>query len=160
MFDNSILIPPSVMPMVAPTYHANISHWRQAAERDANLAAVLPGKPSENGRPRLFTPLQAAIFAAMAAMVAADFKTPLAAKMARQVMEAHLRQPEVEQWAVVHTANGNVSCLAYDQTELRTGFISGSRLTFAIVIDLKTFADQVAEVVATAPRIIGAEDEG
>ena len=158
MFTNSILIPPAVMPEVAPTYHANIAHWRQAADNDDNLAAVLPGKPSENGKPRLFTPLQAAMFALMADLVGADFKTPLAAKIARRVMDAHLHQPEVEQWTVVHTANGNTSVLAYDQTELRTGYISGSRFTFALVIDLKTYADRVEEAIADAPRVIGVED--
>lgn len=160
MFDNTILIPPSVMPEVAPTYHANINHWRQAADNDLNLAAVLPPKPTENGRPRLFTALQAGMFALMADLVGADFKTPLAAKIAHRVMDAHLRQPQVEQWAVEYIANGNTSVLPYDQTELRTGFISGSRFNFALVIDVKTYADRVEEAVADAPRVIGVDDAG
>ena len=141
-----------------PTYDANIAHWRQAAENDENLAAILPGKPSENGKPRMFTHLKATIFALASSLVAADFKTPLAAKIARRVMEAHQRQPEVEQWAVVHTKNANISTLPYDQTELRTGYISGSRFTFALVVDFKTFMDEVAEVIADAPRVIGGDD--
>ena len=155
MLAQPILIPPAEMPSIAPSYYANIAHWRQAADHDQNLAAVLPGKPSENGKPRLFTPLQAACFALMADLVAAGFKTPLSAQIARRVMDAHLREPNVEQWAVVHTANGNISTLAYDQAELRTGFISGSRFRFGLVIDLKTYADRVEEAVADAPRVVG-----
>ncbi|MXP48436.1 hypothetical protein GRI43_13665 [Altererythrobacter luteolus] len=158
MFNNTILIPPAVMPEVAPTYHANIAHWRQAAERDQSLAAVLPNKPSENGKPRLFSSLQAAMFALMSDLVSADFKTPLAARIARRVMEAHQHRPQVEQWAVIYTVNGNVSTLPYDQAELRTGFISGSRFNFALVIDLKTYADRVDEAIANTPRVIGAGD--
>lgn len=158
MKNSQVLIPPVVMRSFVRTYDSNMAHWRQAAENDENLAAILPGKPSENGKPRKFTALQAVIFAAMSALVAADFKTPLAAKIARRVMEAHQRQPEVEQWAVVHTKNANISTLPYDQTELRTGYISGSRFTFALVVDLKTFTDEVDEVIANAPRVIGGDD--
>lgn len=151
-------IKPYVMPSIDPRYPERIDHWRQASEKDENLAYILPPKPSVNGKPRTFSRLQAAIFGCASTMVDAGFKTPLAAKMARRVMEAHLREPEVPQWALVHTANGNVATLPYNQTELRTGFISGSRFTFGIVIDLQTFFDRVDEAIADAPCVIGGED--
>lgn len=158
MFNENVIVPPKTMGDIVPSYHSNISHWRQAADRDENLAAVLPGKPSENGRPREFTPLKVGLFMLLADLVTADFKTPLSAKIARRIMEAHQRQPEIEQWCVVHTANGNVSTLPYTEAGLETGYISGSRLTFGIVIDLKNYADRVSVAIAGAPRVIGGED--
>ena len=157
MFDN-VLIPPSVMAQIVASYHANIGHWRQLADENVDMAAVLPGKPSTTGKPRLFTSLQAALFAVMADFVAAGVKAPLAARIARRLMEAHERQPEVEQWTIVATDNGNVSTLEYNQAELRTGFISGARLIFALVVDLRTYADRVAAAIANAPKVIGGDD--
>ncbi len=159
MLNKNLEIGPKVMPSICPAFRDHFDHWRQAAENNSDLAAVFPDKPSENGKPRLFNPLQAAMFALMADLVAADFKTPLAARIARRIMEAHLSATQVGQWSVIHSANGNVSTLAYDQAELRTGFISGSRLSFALVIDLKTYADRVDEAVIDAPRVIGGSDE-
>lgn len=158
MFENA-LITPRMMPDVAPGYHANINHWRQLADDNEDMAAVLPGKPSVNGKPRLFTPLQAALFAIMADFFAAGIKAALAAKIARRIMEAHRRQPHVEQWAIIATANGNVSTLPFDQVELRTGFVSGSRLSFALAVDLKNYAERVAAAIADAPQIVGAVDD-
>jgi hypothetical protein len=157
MFDN-VLIPPRVMPDVIATYHANIGHWRQLADDNEDMAAVLPGKPSVNGKPRMFTPLQAALFAIMADFNAVDVKAPLCARIARRLMDAHRSQPSVEQWAIVVTMNGNVSTLPYDQAGLSTGMVSGSRLAFAVTVDLKNYADRVAEVIAAAPKVIGGHD--
>ncbi len=159
MFDN-VLIPPRVMPDVVATYHANIGHWRQLAEDNEDMAAVLPGKPSLNGKPRLFTPLQAALFALMADFNRVDVKAPLCARIARRIMEAHRQQPKVEQWAIVVTINGNVSTLPYGQAALDTGMVSGSRLAFAVTVDLKNYADRVAAEIAAAPQVIGGDDEG
>lgn len=134
-----------------------MTHFFQLSEADENLAAILPGK-SDTGKARMFDQVQFACVCLLADLVAAEFKTPLAAKIARKVMDAHLLHPKVEQWAVVHTANGNISTLPYDQTELRTGFISGSRFTFAIVVGLKTYADRVTAAIDDAPRVIGGGD--
>lgn len=158
MSNINVELTPPIMRIVDPGYDGRIDHLRQAQERDDNVAFIMPPKPSVNGQSRRFSRLQAATFACMGTMVDAGFKVPLAAMMARRVMEAHLREPEVAQWAVVHTANGNVATLPYNQTELRTGFISGSRLTFGIVIDLQTFFDRVDEAIADAPCVIGGED--
>lgn len=157
MFDN-VLIPPSVMASVVASYHANINHWRQLADENEDMAAVLPGKPSLNGKPRMFTALQAALFALMADFIVAGVKAPLAARIARRVMEAHLAESTVEQWVIVVTANGNVSTLEYDQTDLRAGMVSGARLNFALVVDLATYAARVAAAIADAPRVIGGDD--
>ena len=70
MFDY-VLIPPSVMASIVASYHANINHWRQLADDNQDMAAVLPGKPSLNGKPRMFTALQAALFALMADFIVA-----------------------------------------------------------------------------------------
>ena len=157
MYDN-VLIPPSVMASVVASYHANINHWRQLADENQDMAAVLPGKPSLNGKPRMFTALQAALFALMADFNVAGIKAPLAAKIARRVMEAHETQPEVGQWVIVVTSNGNVSTLEYDQTDLRAGVVSGARLNFALVVDLRSYADQVAIAIADASRVIGGDN--
>ena len=157
MFDN-VLIPPNVMARIVASYHTNIDHWRQLAENNEDMAAVLPGKPSTTGKARLFTSLQAGLFAVMADFVAAGVKASLAARIARRLMEAHASRPEVDQWTIVATSNGNVSTLEYNKTELRTGFISGSRLNFALVVDLRTYADRVAAAIADAPKVIGGDD--
>lgn len=156
--DDHVLIPPSVMSRIVASYRANIDHWRQLAEENEDMARVLPGKPSLNGRPRLFTVLKAALFAAMADLVAVGVKAPLAARIALRVMEAHSQRPEVEQWSLVVTANGNVSTLPFDQSGLRAGTVSGSRLAFALVVDLKNYADRVAAAIADAPKVIGGDD--
>lgn len=122
------------------------------------VQAILPPKSETMGKARLFNRAHFAATCLLADLMAADFKVPLAARIVRRVMDAHRKQPEVEQWCVVHTANGNVSTLPYDQAELRTGFVSGSRLTFAMLIDLKTYADRVDRAIADAPRVIGGED--
>lgn len=157
MFDN-VLIPPRLMPDVVPTYHANISHWRQLADDNEDMAAVLPGKPSVNGKPRLFTPLQAALFAIMADFNAVDVKAPLCARIARRIMDAHERRPAVEQWAIIVTFNGNVSTQPYDHTALPGGFISGSPLAFAVVVDLRNYAARVEAAIEAAPKVIGGGD--
>src|SRR5690606_28456183 len=105
-------------------------------------------------------PMRAALACLMADFIRFDMKAPLAAKIARRVMEAHQAHPDVEQWSVVLTDNGNVSTLPHDQAELRTGFISGARLNFALVVDLKNYADRVAAAIADAPKVIGGDDEG
>lgn len=158
MFDTKILLSPKIMRDVVPSYDTNINHWRQLADDDENMAAVLPGKPSSTGLARLFSPIQAALVAIMADFIRVDVKAPLAAKIARRVMEAHLAQPSVGQWAVVVTANGNVSTLAYDETGLRAGFVSGSRLAFALVLDLRNYAERVDAAIADAPNVIGGQD--
>ncbi len=159
MFDNRILMPPRTVKEIIPTFPANIDHWRQLADKDENMAAILPGKPTTTGKPRLFTPLQVALAAIMADFINVDVKAPLAARIARRVMDAHLAQPGIEQWFIVVTQNGNVSTMPYDQTELRTGFISGSRLAFALCVDLRTYADRVNAAVAELPTVIGGDDE-
>jgi hypothetical protein len=157
MFDN-VLIPPNVMPRIAPSYHVNINHWRQLAEVNEDMAFVLPGKPSTVGGPRLFTPLKAALFASMADFNHVDVKAPLCARIARRIMEAHLARPQVQQWAIVVTMNQNVSTLPYDEAKLSGGTISGSRLAFAVAVDLKNYADRVAAAIADAPKVIGVDD--
>ena len=157
MFSN-FLIQPSVMPNIVPTYRDNINYWRQFADGNEDMATVLPGKPSINGKPRLFTPLQAALFAIMADFNAVDVKAPLCARIARRIMEAHLQHPGVEQWVIVVTMNGKVFTLAYGGTDLSSGMVSGSRLAFAVVVDLKNFADRVAAAIAAAPKVIEGSD--
>ena len=157
MIDN-VFIPPRLMPEVVPTYHGNIGHWRQLADDNEDMASVLPGKPSLNGRPRLFTPQQAALFALMADLNCADVKAPLCARIARRIMEAHEQRPEVAQWALVVTENGNVSTLPHDHDGLRAGTVSGSRLAFALVIDLKNYLDRVAAAIAAVPKVAGGDD--
>lgn len=159
MFDNRNMMPPRIVKEIVPAYHTLIDHCRQLADNDANMAAVLPGKPSTTGKPRLFTPLKAALMAIMADFINVGVKAPLAAKIARRIMDAHLAQPASEQWSIVVTQNGNVSTMPYDQTELRTGFISGSRLAFALCVDLRTYADRVNAAVADLPIVIGGDDE-
>lgn len=92
--------------------------------------------------------LNAGMFLLMTDMMAGGCKAPLAAQIAVRVMEAHLAAPEVEQWAIVKTENGNVSTLAFDTINLSTGFISGSRLAFALVVDLTLYSDRVARLFA------------
>ena len=158
MFNGNVLLAPKAMAEFIPTYRDHINHWRQAADENTDLAAVLPGKPSENGKPRLFTPFQAGLFALMTHLVAAEFKTPLAAKIAHWVKDAHEREPTVEHWAVIYTDQGNVSTLPYTEAGLATGYLSGSRLRFALVIDLKNYSDLVERAIADAPKVIGGED--
>lgn len=122
------------------------------------VIAILPPKAESAGKARYFNRTQFAMACLLSDLMVAQFKVPLAAQIAQRVMEANLRQPEVEQWCVVHTANGNISTLPYTEAGLATGYISGSRLTFGIVIDLKNYADRVSVAIAHAPRVIGGED--
>ena len=122
------------------------------------IIAVLPEKRG-SGKARHFTPLQFALVALMADLVAAEFKLPLAGKIAHRVMEAHNREPNVEQWAIVHTTNGNISTLPYTKASLETGYISGARITFAITVDLKNYADRIERAIAEAPKVIGGDDD-
>jgi len=123
-----------------------------------DFVAILPPKPEVSGQARFFTALQFGMLCLVGDLVGAGIKAPLAARIARRVMERHSAAPEIEQWAIVATANGNVSTLRYDQAELRTGFVSGARLNFALVVDLKTYADRVATAIAEAPKVIGGGD--
>lgn len=136
-----------------------MTHLFQLAETDDNVAAILPAKPEVTGKSRQFNPLRAALACLMADFMEVDVKVPLAAKIARRLMEAHERQPAVQQWSIILTENGNLSTLPYDQTELRTGFISGSRLRFAVVVDWQTYADRIERLVANSPRVIGGGDD-
>lgn len=159
MTDKATLMPTSIVKKAARITDNQMIHFRQAAETDENLAAILPAKPETSGKPRLFDPLQAALVCVMADFMAVDMKAPLAAKIARRVMDAHSDNPTVDQWAILLTDNGNVSTLPYSQSELRTGYISGSRLRFAVVVDLRTYRERVEEVIADAPRVIGGGDD-
>lgn len=158
MLNGKFAIGPKVMRSICPAFRDHFDNRRQAAETNPDVAAVFPEKPAENGKARVFSPLQAAIFALMSHLVAADFKTPLAAKIARRVKEAHEQEPTVEQWAVAYTDQGNVSTLPYTEAGLATGYLSGSRLRFALVIDLKNYSDLVERAIADAPKVIGDED--
>jgi len=152
-------MPRSVVKEASGLAENQMIHLRQLAEMDPNVAFVLPGKPEITGKSRLFDPLRAAMLCLMADLIAVDVKAPLAAKVARRIMEAHQRQPDIEQWSIIITANRNISVLPYAQTDLRTGYISGSRLRFAVAIDLRNYAEQVAAAIADAPRVIGGGDE-
>jgi hypothetical protein len=44
---------------------------------------------------------------------------------------------------VIVTENGNVSTLDFKTVDLSTGFISGSRLAFALVVDVRLYAERV-----------------
>ena len=123
-----------------------------------DLQAVLPSKPEVNGQPRHFTGLQCGLLAIVTDFTRAAVKLPLAAKIARRVMDAHLAQPSTKQFVIVATDNGNVSTLPYDQANLRTGLISGARLSFALVVDLANYAARVTAAVADAPKVIGGDD--
>lgn len=126
---------------------------------DEATVAILPPKPEQTGKSRLFTALQFGMVCLLADLMASEVKGPLAAKIARRVMEAHQRDPAVEQWVITVLDNGNVSTLPYDATELHTGYISGGRLAFALVIDLRLYAERVERAIADAPRVIGGGDE-
>jgi hypothetical protein len=159
MFSNNILLPTKIVKEAANMTDNQMIHLRQLAESDQNVAAVLPGKPETTGKPRLFDPLRAALACIMADFIRADVKAPLAAKIARRIMEGHQQHPAVEQWAIVVTMNGNVSTLPYGQADLSRGAISGSRLAFALMVDLKNYAERVAAAIADAPKVIGGSDE-
>ena len=125
------------------------------ASDNEDVQAVLPPKPEVNGQPRYFTGLQCGLLALVTDFVGAGVKLPLAAKIARRVMDAHLFQPDVEQFVIVATDNGYVSTLPYNQADLLTGFISGARLNFALVIDLANYAARVKAAFDDAPKVIG-----
>ena len=156
-FPNDVRFPTSGAAEAARLKGNQMTHIRSLD--DENMDAILPPKSEFSGVARLFNPLQVGMLCFVADLISAGYKAPLAAKIARRVMEAHQGQPEVEQWAIVHTDNGNVSSLPYDQTELRTGFISGSRLAFALVVDLRLYAERVSAAIAGTPRVIGGDDE-
>ncbi|MBW4330047.1 hypothetical protein KY084_04060 [Stakelama sp. CBK3Z-3] len=121
---------------------------------DEHTLAILPEKPEHTGKPRLFSGLQFGMFCLLADLMGSGVKGPLAARIARRVMDAHHRDASVEQWSIVVLENGNVSTLPYNSTELRSGFISGARLAFALVIDLRLYAERVERAIADAPRVI------
>ncbi|MCT2557371.1 hypothetical protein N0B51_00070 [Tsuneonella sp. YG55] len=123
-----------------------------------DLQAILPPKPEVNGQPRYYNGLEVGLLAIVTDFTAAGVKLPLSAKIARRVMEAHLSRPEVPQWVIVATDNGNVSTLPYSQVDLLNGFISGARLNFALVVDLASYAARVSAAVADAPKVIGGGD--
>lgn len=143
---------------------ARIDRGRLASDyfqrTEADFLAIMPPKPEVNGQSRYFTGPQLAALCIATDFVGADVKAPLAARIARRVIEAYEARPEVAQWAIVVTDNGNVATLPYCQSDLRTGFISGSRFKFAVVIDLRTYADRVDAAIAAAPKVIGGGDEG
>lgn len=94
-------------------------------------------------------PEKAGMFFFAADMMKQGYKAPLAAKLAVRVLEAHLASPTVEQWAVIVTENGNVSTLDFKSVDLATtGFISGSRLAFALIVDLRFYSERVEAVFA------------
>ena len=95
-------------------------------------------------------PLNAGMFFLMADLMAGGYKAPLAALIAVRVMDAHLASPEVEQWAIVTTENGNVSTMPFGSIDFRTGFISGGRLAFALVVDLRLYSERVERALAAA----------
>ncbi len=159
MTEQTILMPTSVVKKAARISDNQMIHFRQVAENDENMAAVLPAKPETSGKPRLHDQLQAALVCVMADFIAVDVKAPLAAKIARRIMDAHRDDPTVNQWAILLTDNGNVSTRPYSQSDLRTGYISGSRLRFAVVVDLCTYRERVDEAIADAPRVIGGSDD-
>lgn len=134
------------------------SDYFQRTEEE--FLAILPPKPEVNGQSRYFTGPQFAALCIVSDFVRAGVKAPLAARIARRVIEAHVVQPEVPQWAIIVTDNGVVSTLPYNQGDLRAGFISGAWFNFAVVVDLRTYADRVTGAIASAPKIIGGRDEG
>lgn len=93
-------------------------------------------------------PLKAGMFFLAADLMKQGYKAPLAAKLVVRVMDAHLASPEVEQWAIIVTQNGNVSTLAFDSVQLNTGYISGSRIAFALVVDLRLYSERVERALA------------
>lgn len=159
MTEQIVFIPTGVVKKAARISDNQMIHFRQVAESDENMAAVLPAKPETSGKPRLFDQLQAALVCIMADFIAVDVKAPLAAKIARRIMDAHRDDPTVDQRAILLTDNGNVSTAPYSQSDLRTGYISGSRLRFAVVVDLRTYRERVDEAIADAPRVVGGSDD-
>lgn len=95
-----------------------------------------------------WSPLRAGMFFFMADLLKQGVKAPLAAKWAARIMDAHLASPEVERWSIVVTENGNTSSLPFDSIDLSTGYISGSRLAFALVVDLRMYDERVERVFA------------
>lgn len=146
-------------PIVAEDIGFTANQMTDLYNRDLKtLEAILPPKPDKMGKARYYNRAQFGMACLLSDLVAAEFKVPLAAKIAQFVLAAHEREPEVEQFAVVHTANGKISTLPYSRALLETGFVSGARLKFGIVIDLKNYADRVTVAIANAPRVIGGED--
>ncbi len=157
MFPANILVPTKIVSREARvTDNQTIDIYHRT---DEATLAILPNKPEQTGKPRLFTALQFGMFCLLADLMQSEVKGPLAAKIARRVMEAHQRDATIEQWVITVLDNGNVSTLPYDATELRTGYISGGRLAFALVIDLRLYAERVERAIANAPRVIGGDDE-
>lgn len=139
MFDQNDLLTASVYGQVRNP-PKKIAEMRSS--RDANMRRIVPPYMGRSGQLE-WPPLNFAMFCLAGDLVAAEFKIPLAAKIACRVMDAHLASPEVEQWAVVTTENGNTSTLAVNGLDLSTGFISGARLSFAMIVDLRTYDDRV-----------------
>ena len=155
MFDTKIFTTTNVVAEATGLIGHGMTHLFQSEQPE--IVAILPEKRG-SGKTRHFTSLQFSCVALIADLLAAEFKLPLAGKIAHRVMEAHNREPNVEQWAIVHTANGNISTLPYTKASLETGYISGSRITFAITVDLKNYAERIQQAIADAPRVIGDDD--
>lgn len=95
-----------------------------------------------------WSPRKTGFFWLVADLLKQGWKAPLAAQMAVRVLEAHLAKPEVEQWAVVVTENGNTSTLDFSTLELSTGYISGSRHAYTLVVNLALYGERVERLLA------------
>lgn len=157
MFDANVLFKANEAARIANLTDNQLTHLGQS--KNVNLDSILPDRPGRGGVLRMAGPVRVGMLCIVSDLMASEVKAPLAGKIARRVMEAHQARPEVEQWVIVATANGNVSTLPYGQTDLRTGFVSGAALKFALVVDLRTYADRVAAAIADAPKVIGGDDE-
>jgi len=157
MFPTDVIVPTKTVSREARmTDNQTIDIYHRT---DEATLAILPSKPEQTGKPRLFNGLQFGMFCLLADLMQSEVKGPLAAKIARRVMEAHQRDAAVEQWVITVLDNGNVSTLPYNASDLATGYISGGRLAFALVIDLRLYAERVERAIADAPRVIGGDDE-
>jgi hypothetical protein len=97
-----------------------------------------------------WSPLNAGMFFLLADLLKQGVKAPLAAKWSARVMDAHEAAPDIAQWAIVVTENGNTSTLAFDSIDLSSGYISGSRLAFALIVDLRLYDERVERLFAQA----------
>jgi len=116
---------------------------------DPNIQRVVPRMNNAVGWLE-WPPLNVGMFCLVADLMAGGYKAPLAAQIAVRVMDAHLASPEVEQWAIVTTENGNVSTMPFATIDLHPGFISGGRLAFALVVDLRLYSERVERALAAA----------
>lgn len=114
-----------------------------------DLQRIVPGMNHATGFVE-WPPLKAGMFFFLTDLMRQGYKAPLAARIAARVMDAHLASPGIEQWAIVTTENGNVSTLPLASIDLTSGFISGSRLAFALVVDLRLYSERVERALADA----------